>query len=73
MSDAKPRMQEVEPQEVLERRHQERKGHSGGNMGAGQSGKENLGPEKPADDTRQGSHKPQNNSNDENDDDNKEQ
>ncbi|MGC4047794.1 MAG: hypothetical protein QM758_28705 [Armatimonas sp.] len=62
MSDAKAKMQETESQEVLDRRHQEHKGPSGGNMGAGQSGKENLGTEKPTEDTRWGSHKPNQNS-----------
>ena len=33
-------------------------GISGGNMGAGQSGSENLGSEKPTDDETMGSHKP---------------
>lgn len=33
-------------------------GKSGGKMGAGQSGSENLGSEKPTDDAAQGSEKP---------------
>lgn len=33
-------------------------GRSGGNMGAGQSGKEDLGSEKPSDGPGMGSHKP---------------
>lgn len=33
-------------------------GKSGGNMGAGRSGKEDMGSEKPSDDARAGSHKP---------------
>ena len=33
-------------------------GSSGGNMGAGKSGKEDMGSEKPTDDRRMGSEKP---------------
>ena len=37
---------------------QERDGATGGNMGAGQSGSEGLGTEKPTDDPAMGSQKP---------------
>ena len=53
MADAKVKAQSTSAPDQTE----ETRGTSGGNMGAGKSGKENLGAEKPSDDARMGSEK----------------
>ena len=54
MGDTRDKTVVTDPRTASMKEHH---GKSGGNMGAGQSGKENLGTEKPADDNRMGSQK----------------
>jgi hypothetical protein len=63
MSDQKDKAKEKKQQEAADDNGNEQArgtghGKSGGNMGAGQSGKEDLGSEKPSDGPGMGSHKP---------------
>ena len=56
MADQKQKTQG--PQDVEDKKQSQNYGKSGGNMGAGKSGKEGLGIEKPGDEMGQGSQKP---------------
>ena len=59
MADQKQKVQSQH--EAEERNPDSGYGKSGGNMGAGKSGKEDLGAEKPEDNSTMGSHKPDHN------------
>ena len=60
MADQKEKAKKKKNQEEADDKNEQASGHgsSGGNMGAGQSGKEDLGSEKPTDGPGMGSHKP---------------
>lgn len=60
MADEKEKAKEKKNREESDDENEKTTGHgkSGGNMGAGQSGKEDLGSEKPSDGPGMGSHKP---------------
>lgn len=59
MADQKEKAKDKKNQEANDDNEQASDhGKSGGNMGAGQSGKEDLGSEKPSDGPGMGSHKP---------------
>ena len=61
MADQKEKAKEKKNQEDDDNNEQASgHGKSGGNMGAGQSGKEDMGSEKPTDGSGMASHKPNN-------------
>lgn len=61
-NEEKKKKKNQEESDVNDSDNEQATGHgsSGGNMGAGQSGKEDLGSEKPSDGPDMGSHKPSN-------------
>ncbi len=58
MADEKEKAQNKQNDSEQDKDQSTGHGKSGGNMGAGQSGKEDLGSEKPSDNDTMGSHKP---------------
>ncbi len=58
MADEKEKAQKKQDDSAQDKKQSTGHGKSGGNMGAGQSGKEDLGSEKPSDNETMGSNKP---------------
>ena len=58
MADQKDQAKEKKKLEEADQDHEQSANKSGGNMGAGRSGQEDLGSEKPSESEGLGSHKP---------------